>query len=205
MKIATVVCEFCRRSIERPQKEVTRSLKLGRRSFCSESCGAKYNNICIPRVLKHCSICGKRFETKQYGKGANTFCSRACANQLPRRRDTLAVKEGQRRAGLKSKNLLPLHEIMKRREAWKYVELEKRLLGYPHEFECKIGNYIFDLILPLTMVAVEFDGPEHRGEKQKLTDAKKDQIAETLGYTVVRRDVQRATVIPSAALNGIVP
>jgi very-short-patch-repair endonuclease len=98
-----------------------------------------------------------------------------------------------------------MHEIMKLREAWKYVELEKRLLNYPHEFECKIGNYIFDLVLPCSMIAIEFDGPDHKVEKQRTADTKKSQTAEDLGYTVLRREVKRATVIPSATLDGIVP
>ena len=110
-----------------------------------------------------------------------------------------------RLAGLKSKNLLPLHEIMKRREAWKYVELKERLRGYPHEFECKIGNYIFDLVLPASMVAIAFDGPDHRVEKQKATDTRKDKEAESLGYSVLRREVKRAAVIPSSVLDGVVP
>jgi very-short-patch-repair endonuclease len=92
---------------------------------------------------------------------------------------------------------------MKSREAWKYVELEKRL-QVPHEFECEIGDYIFDLVLPCTMVAIEFDGPDHRIAKQRLEDAEKTHAAEALGYTVIRRAVKRATVIPRAVLDGIV-
>jgi len=128
-----------------------------------------------------------------------------CSNQTPRRRDTPACAEGRRKAGLKSKNLLPLHEVLKRREAWKYVELKVRLQDVPHEFECKIGKYIFDLVLRSAMVAIEFDGPDHKIEKQRDIDTKKANAAVELGYTVLRREVKRATVIPSCALDGIVP
>ncbi len=100
---------------------------------------------------------------------------------------------------------LDISKAMKRREAWKYTELEERLQGYPHEFECKIGNYIFDLVLSCSMVAVEFDGPDHRNEKQRISDTKKDQAAKALGYTVVRKEVKRAAVIPSCVLDMIVP
>ena len=55
------------------------------------------------------------------------------------------------------------------------------------------------------MIAVEFDGPDHRREKQRLSDAKKTQTAEDLGYIVLRREVKRATVIPNAVLDGVVP
>jgi len=55
------------------------------------------------------------------------------------------------------------------------------------------------------MVVVEFDGPDHRIEKQRTADARKDEEAKNLGYVVVRREVKRAAVIPSAVLNGIVP
>jgi len=205
MKMTTVVCEQCGDTVERPKKEVTRSLKLGRKQFCDESCAALYNNVSIPRVTRQCPVCNKTFATKDYGKGSNTFCGRDCSNQMPRRRDTLACIEGRRKAGLKSKNLLPLHEVLKRREAWKYVELTKRLRGYPHEFECKIGSYIFDLVLLAAMIAVEFDGPDHRIEKQRETDAKKEAQAVRLGYTVLHRQVKRASVIPANALDGIVP
>jgi very-short-patch-repair endonuclease len=204
VKTATVICEQCGKHVERPQKEVTRSLKLGRRIFCSNSCGAKYNNECIPRVRKQCQICGDYFETKEYGKGANTFCSRVCANQKAR---TLSPEglEKLRQTDFEHEGNLNIASAMKSREAWKYVELEERLQSYPHEFECKIGDYIFDLVLPCFMVAVEFDGPDHRREKQRLSDAKKTQTAEDLGYIVLRREVKRATVIPNAVLDGVVP
>ena len=55
------------------------------------------------------------------------------------------------------------------------------------------------------MVAIEFDGPDHKIEKQRQADEKKAQIAESLGYTVLHRQVKRASVIPANALDGIVP
>ena len=55
------------------------------------------------------------------------------------------------------------------------------------------------------MVAVEFDGPDHRVKKKKIADTKKDQAAESLGYRVVRKEVKRATVIPSCVLDGVIP
>jgi len=114
--------------------------------------------------------------------------------------------ESVRRTGLEHKdNLITTQETLKRREAWKYVELEKRLSGYPHEFECKIGDYTFDLTLPVSMVAIEFDGPDHRVEKQRQMDAKKETQALMLGYTVLRIAVKRGSIIPASVLTGIVP
>ena len=205
MKIAAVTCEQCGSSVERPQKEVTRSLKLGRRFFCNNSCGAIFSNA--PRkakeVLKVCLDCGKQFTCFDIAKAAS-FCSRSCAS---RNSQSLTPKrlKAARQSGASHKDNLDIAKAMKRREAWKYVELEERLQGYTHEFECKIGNYIFDLVLPCSMVAVEFDGPDHRIAKQRAADAKKDTEAENIGYTVVRIEVKRATVIPSNVLDGIVP
>ena len=38
-----LTCKFCEKPFEREKREYTRSLKLGRDSFCSISCGAKVN------------------------------------------------------------------------------------------------------------------------------------------------------------------
>ena len=205
MRMTTVVCEHCGKQVEKPKKEVTRSIKLGRKSFCGNSCGTKFSNTLrkAKEVTKCCLECGKEFTCFETAKAAS-FCSRSCASKNSQSITTKRITAA-RQAGLNSKNLLPMHEIMKRREAWKYVELEERLQGYPHEFEYKIGNFIFDLVLPCSMVAVEFDGPDHRVKRQKIADAKKDQAAEALGYRVIRKEVKRAAVIPSCVLDGVVP
>ena len=206
MRFTEITCAYCGKINDKPAREIKRQQKKGRTVFfCNNSCGALYSNASqrIPMMTKECPACGTTFKTKEHGKRSRFFCSGVCANQTPR----ILSPEGMervRRTGLEHKDNLSVSAAMKSREAWKYVELEKLLLDVPHEFECEIGNYIFDLVLPCARVAVEFDGPDHRIEKQKLEDAKKTQTAEALGYTVVRRAVKRAAVIPSETLDGVV-
>lgn len=203
MKITKVTCSHCGKSVEKPQKEVTRSIKLGRKFFCNNICSGKANTF-LETMIQACIDCGKIFEIKPHGGRTQSFCSRLCANQVVRNRNTPAVIEAQRKAGLESKNLLPLHEVLKRRESWKYVELKERLQGITHEFECEIGDYIFDLVLPDLMTIIEFDGPDHKIEKQRIKDIAKDDLAASLGFKVLRKEVKRASVIPSSVLDGVV-
>jgi len=79
MKMTTVTCLHCGRVVERPQKEVKRSLKLGRRLFCSNSCQGKHKD---QGITKQCLVCGADFYSKTYE--GQKYCSRACANALPR-------------------------------------------------------------------------------------------------------------------------
>lgn len=41
MKKESVICEHCKNQFEKSSKEVARSLKLGRKQFCSRSCSGK--------------------------------------------------------------------------------------------------------------------------------------------------------------------
>src|ERR1019366_5233923 len=203
-KKTTVICEYCGNSVIKAAREVTRSIKLGRRLFCNNSCGAKFGNkkATIPTTHKSCEFCGTLFETKEWGKRANRFCSRICASAGS---VTELRRAASSRVGLATlENLLPMSDTLKLREAWKYVNLLPRLKNFPHEFECKIGNYIFDLVLPTVKVAVEFDGPNHRGTKQREVDWNKSKMAEVLGYLVLHREVKRASVFPASILDGIV-
>ena len=61
MRMTTVVCEHCGKQVEKPKKEVTRSIKLGRKSFCGNSCGTKFSNTLrkAKEVTKCCLECGK--------------------------------------------------------------------------------------------------------------------------------------------------
>lgn len=205
MKMTTVVCEQCGIKIKRPQKEVTRSLLVGRRFFCNNSCGAKYNNA--PRkaaeITKICPTCNLAFISSTKKKSSR-FCSTSCANKVPReRRLTPEGKEAQRQAGIANKaNLMSAADVLKSREAWKYTELERALIGVPHEFEFALGDYVFDLALPGLSILVEFDGKYHTG-KQLSVDSAKDALAVSQGLSVVRIKTDDTKVIPSVVLNEL--
>ena len=44
MQVATISCHRCGNSFERPLKEVTRSRKRGRESFCTQACASSFHS-----------------------------------------------------------------------------------------------------------------------------------------------------------------
>jgi len=197
-----VRCECCGVRKERPLGEVNRSRKLGRRFFCSRSCTAKTANI--PKKSKQIVVtcpCGKRVKTSTRRR-SKKHCSRKCAATYSYSKTERSL-EASRLSGLVNKiNLLSTAEVLKRREAWKYVMLERVLRGRDHEFEYEVGGRVFDLALLDVSVLVEFDGPYHSGEVVE-DDRRKDEIAEAAGFMVVRRSVIPSTVISSETIGGL--
>jgi len=113
-------------------------------------------------------------------------------------------RQGSRAGGLAMvANLVPPEVTLKRREAWKYALLEEALAGRSHEFEYRVGKYIFDLVLLDTKVLVEFDGGDHQAEPQKSLDKRKDQAAKKAGFMVIRRPVVPVTVIDPSTIEGL--
>lgn len=196
-----VKCEGCGGDSVKERGEVTRSLRIGRRVFCSRSCSATSINRDkkSKEIVRCCPWCQQQFKTTTHSKAAK-HCSRSCASKAsmsPERR------EAQRQAGLAQKENLSVAAAMKSREAWKYELLKPLLEGRDFEFECEIGGYIFDLVLRDKKVAIEFDGPDHRGGKQLVLDEKKDKVAKDAGFIVVRREVLSAMVISPETLEGL--
>jgi very-short-patch-repair endonuclease len=99
-------------------------------------------------------------------------------------------------------NLCTPADTLKKREAWKYVVLEKHLQSRPHEFEFQLGKWVFDLALLDTNVLVEFDGIYHRSSQLKA-DAEKDAYAKEHGFLVVRRATEVCCVLDPAVLDGL--
>jgi very-short-patch-repair endonuclease len=193
MGLITIKCANCDEEADKPKGEVNRSNKLGRPLFCGRRCAALFNNA--PRKAKEIILtcpCGQRFKTTTAAKAAK-HCSASCASRFSM---TEERREAQRQGGHDQiDNLLTPQETLKRREAWKYAALREVLGSRPHEFEYKLGRYVFDLALLDTKVLVEFDGPYHEGANQKKTDEKKEKAAERAGFAIVRRQVLPATVI----------
>jgi very-short-patch-repair endonuclease len=87
------------------------------------------------------------------------------------------------------------------REAWKYAEIHKALVHVTHEFEYRIEDCVFDLVLFDDRVLVEFDGKYHRDGKQQTRDILKDIVASEHGYSVERIQTPANEVInPSSVL-----
>jgi len=145
-------------------------------------------------VVKVCPYCEKPFVSTTHNKAAS-FCSHSCASSGS---VTEARRLGNRKGGLTSiGNLISPSETLKKREAWKYAALEKflRERGDHFEFEYNLGEYIFDLAFPTRKILVEFDGPDHHNETQRLLDAEKNRTAQESGFVMVRRSVSPVSVI----------
>lgn len=200
MAKAEVNCVRCGVKILKEIGEINRSIRLGRKFFCGGSCAAISGNSSKKSqdIILTCP-CGKQVSTTTR-KRAIRHCSRSCASKF-------SMNEGRRsaqsRVGKLSSNLISVVESLKVRECWKYSALENILRDRSHEFEFELSGFIFDLVLYDTHTIVEFDGPYHCGKKQIEQDRIKESVANDFGYTVIRRDVQRATVIDPTTIEGL--
>lgn len=200
--MVVLTCTRCGKSFERRTGEVNRARQRRTRIFCSLSCAAATGNA--PKkareIIKVCPYCSKRFRSSTHNKAAS-FCSRSCAS---RGSMTAERRHAQQSSGkAHASNLISPEESLRLREAWKYAIIEKVLSSRPHEFEYRVGTYIFDLALLDTKTLIEFDGEDHNGEPQKSLDRKKDQAAERAGFIVIRRPVVSATVIDPETIAGV--
>lgn len=199
VEMIELACGVCARKFTRRATEHRRNQAKGRSVFCSVSCAAvisKNAKRCL-EVVKECPFCKERFKSSTHSKAA-TFCSRSCASSGS------VTEKGRKayRAG-RVENLLSTEEVLKRREAWKYVLLKNTLKKRKHEFEYRLGKYIYDLALLDTKTLVEFDGIEHAGKQQKKIDVKKDAAAKKAGFVIVRRTVVACRVIDPISVKGL--
>lgn len=194
----------CGKEFEKPIGEVNRKLKNGCTEFyCSIKCsGIKNKKRIKPMVKKICPVCGNLFETKSGAKEA-TFCSRSCDSKG-------SITEARKRAGklMSEKNfkndtygIEHIQKLLKEREKWKYEKIDKFLnfLKEKYEFECLIGDYIYDLAFIEKKIIVEFDGPEH----QYTDESKKDENAIKNGWQIFRLKVEPNCVIEPDVLYKI--
>jgi very-short-patch-repair endonuclease len=202
MSKVKVVCFLCNKPVEKLVTEVNRNIRLGRQMFCSLSCVAKQRNSSIKskEFILNCLCCGKQFKTSTKKKSAK-HCSRSCASKnsvTDKRRETA------RRLGVESNNLISVDEALKKREAWKYAALKDVLVDRAYEFEYPLGGYVYDLALFDDKILIEFDGPNHADVAQKQIDDKKDSVAISHGFFVVRRSVAKVAVISPEILEGLI-
>lgn len=115
-----------------------------------------------------------------------------------------ARRNAQKQAGVEHRdNLIDASTALRNREAWKYVALQQSLAERPHQFEFPLGGYVYDLVLFDTMVVVEFDGPDHGYNSQKVIDTDKESVAKSAGYILLRRGIKPATVIDPSTIEGL--
>lgn len=185
-------CSWCRVKFYIQEKEYTRQIKKGRiEFFCSRSCAAYASNL--RRFHKErfievkCEFCGKLFIANNNTKKQRFCCrSHASAGSITERRLKAA-----RQVGKTSSNNFTIIDIangLRKREAWKYKKLNEWLIkkNQSFEFEYVIGNYVFDLALPDKKILIEFDGIYHSSANQVQIDSKKDNIAISEGWRVIR-------------------
>lgn len=61
-----------------------------------------------------------------------------------------------------------------------------RAEGLTCQSQIILGPFIVDLVLPGLMVVVEVDGGSHHTTRGKLSDARRDEYLQGLGFTVIR-------------------
>lgn len=203
-----VICEHCKSEVDKPKKEVNRSLKLGRLFFCNLKCSAEFNasKTRSAVIQQECPVCHTIFETTE-GKYFKEHCGRSCASKgsVTDLRRSKASEMGK--ANFIPASLQLMSQSMKKREAWKYVELKKFLdfIEEGHEFEGVLedGNFIYDLVLLGLKIVVEFDGAGHTGVKELDNDQAKEEFALSKGYKVERIKVESNRVIPASVIYGV--
>lgn len=97
---------------------------------------------------------------------------------------------------------MPPEETLRRREAWKYVELVRLLTvaGITAVFEYRLEQWVFDLAVPCARTLVEFDGGYHGKGQQAVSDDDKDECAARCGWRVIRIATADSAVIPASVL-----
>jgi len=208
MKIK-IICGTCGKTSEKEFGEINRQIRQGRKTFfCDLHCAAEYNNKNrrAEVVNKICPVCKNVFQTS-LNRYEKDFCSRGCASKGSMSEER---RLAQSLGGIKSQEKFPadifeIQRILKIREAWKYTALKSFFEEHKieHDFESIVGNYIFDLLLFDKKILIEFDGPYHNG-KQKVTDSKKTEEAENLGWKVFRIITNPNQIIPVESVMKII-
>ena len=70
--------------------------------------------------------------------------------------------------------------------AWKYLFKGRQLGGYQFRRQRPILNYIVDFVCNELMLIVEIDGITHRNEESVIKEADRDEVLDSIGFTVLR-------------------
>jgi hypothetical protein len=89
MKTTKIICEYCKKEVDKNVYEVTRCNKLGKPMYCSLSCGAKHagekrniKNKNIEEYNKNPIKCKCCMSSIPYDRRTNEYCSSACAAKV---------------------------------------------------------------------------------------------------------------------------
>ncbi len=191
--MVALVCDCCGKVFKKDVGEYHRRLRLGSVKFyCNRKCAGTGVNAGKkkPIVEKKCPVCGKIFFASTKKKGA-IFCSRSCASKG-------SVTEARREAGRRSALDHPIGTVdniaksLRERERRKYAEIKKYLdefcVDYMFEYPIRHEDqqYIYDLVLFDRRIVVEFDGPNHRSDKETVcADEKKSYVARSEGFDLM--------------------
>jgi very-short-patch-repair endonuclease len=137
---------------------------------------------------KQCPECGNIF-IGHLGDSSSDYCSTICSGY-----DYINAR------------VEALSKALRRREAWRYVDVNSYLnqLKIPHEFEYVLGNFVFDLALIDDGILIEFDESYHQGTVQQTKDLAKDALAEDNKWVVFRVSAVSNAVIPVSSIDWII-
>lgn len=193
-------CKYCGKEIKKA------------RSFCSQSCCAKYNNTKriiseetkrkIAETLKNktdcernengrkvftyiCKQCGKQFKTIHKNI---TYCSKQCSQssleviEKQRQKRILLIKQGKHK-GWQSRNITSYAE-----KFWIKV-LDNNNIQYIREDHSN-KKYFLDFLIEKNgkKIDLEIDGKQHKYKDRKESDKIRDTFLSDLGYIIYRID-----------------
>ena len=166
----------------------------GKLHFCSISCSRIYQSGEKKRKKlqesKLCERCGKailRSNKPAYNLAAFwkklRFCSQTCAQTT--RWSKIKVEDRIPRRWRISMQQRTLHRKLGWPGEWLEAKIPIKRISGPFE-KGEVYNLMVDLIHPEVKLAIEVDGPTHRGRQQKARDKWKEKKLKSLGWSLLR-------------------
>lgn len=83
------------------------------------------------------------------------------------------------------RRLLRKHQTDAEARLWSKLR-NKRFLGIKFFRQYSVGGYVLDFYTPSSKLAIELDGSQHAGQKQRGYDARRTAFLENFGIRVIR-------------------
>lgn len=173
------LCEFCK---------IPFFAKTCYVRFCGRSCSAKWRSRHLPKTPDHMV---KMQAARKYGPRPDASARMQKLNSDQAFRDKLDAisksRKGQSWLGKKGGNgFLTTPQILLSSATGWPVEVAIETAPVKGRFESLPNCYKVDLGLSTLKIAVEVDGSSHRTKKWRFLDARKTEVLEALGWTVLR-------------------